>query len=78
MTLAHADKNSKLASGYDALPWQKTMISQLTGELRNRIDWIRSDWPKSTSDDAPEVRFLDYACGTGLVSRVSNDMLHGC
>lgn len=65
-----ADSLSKMANSYDALPWQKTMISQMTTELRNRVDWIRSDWPKSSSDESPKIRFLDYACGTGLVSRV--------
>ncbi|KAI0012028.1 S-adenosyl-L-methionine-dependent methyltransferase [Xylariaceae sp. FL0662B] len=58
---------------------------RLTKELQSRLDFIGVDWasddedddsgdevdgkPKSTSKPKREVRLLDYACGTGMMSR---------
>ncbi|KAM0325087.1 hypothetical protein ACHAQA_007626 [Verticillium albo-atrum] len=64
----------KLASDYDRR-FEKT-ITQLAQEIQNRRDFIGVDWVDDDSDDeaAPgdakkTVKLLDYACGTGLVSR---------
>jgi hypothetical protein len=50
-------------------------------EIKSRRDWMGSNWIEDDSDDesspttseasAKSVRLLDYACGTGMVSRVS-------
>lgn len=55
---------------------------QVTAEIQARLDWIGVDWiedsPGNEASESPkeapkkEVRLLDYACGTGLVSRVSS------
>ncbi|KAK4200162.1 S-adenosyl-L-methionine-dependent methyltransferase [Triangularia verruculosa] len=66
------------ASTYDS-KHQKT-LDQLVEEIRKRVGFIGVDWAdEETSDEEGgekdekkekrEVRLLDYACGTGLVSR---------
>lgn len=69
---------SKLASEYDSR-FEKT-ITQLVEEIQNRRYFISVDWVEEDSDDdagqphaagdETTVRLLDYACGTGLISRV--------
>ena len=75
--------HSSMASSYDAR-YQKT-IDQLITEIRKRRHFIGTNWIDDSSDEgsdgeqgslsnvsvAQQVRLLDYACGTGLVSRVS-------
>lgn len=68
------------AASYDARH-EKT-LTQLVEEIRSRLDFIGVDWVDDSDDDGDEeggkneesitkkgVRLLDYACGTGLVSR---------
>ncbi|KAK8073916.1 methyltransferase C1347.09 [Apiospora phragmitis] len=65
------------ASNYDS-KFQKT-IQQLTEALQERLDFIGVDWVANEEDGddqgyggttpSREVRLLDYACGTGLMSR---------
>ncbi|KUJ23612.1 S-adenosyl-L-methionine-dependent methyltransferase [Mollisia scopiformis] len=63
------------ASTYNT-KYSKT-INQIIKEIQTRKDWIGVDWAEDVSDDentsssVPKktVRLLDYACGTGLVSR---------
>ncbi|KAI0600712.1 S-adenosyl-L-methionine-dependent methyltransferase [Biscogniauxia sp. FL1348] len=56
------------------------LIDRLTREIQNRLDFIGVDWADDDDDEDKseeeedkkpkrEVRLLDYACGTGLVSR---------
>lgn len=58
--------------------FQKT-IDQLVVEIQKRREWIGVDWAEdsdgeseqgSSSREGKTVRLLDYACGTGLVTRV--------
>ncbi|CAG8950128.1 hypothetical protein HYFRA_00008363 [Hymenoscyphus fraxineus] len=71
---------SENASTYNT-KFSKT-ITQIIAEIQARTAWIGVDWIEDTSDSeneetttssstAPQrtVRLLDYACGTGLVSR---------
>ena len=59
------------------------MLERLTAELRSRLDFIGVDWADDDDDEGEEearkddgtkpkkqVRMLDYACGTGMMSRV--------
>ncbi|KAK3943976.1 S-adenosyl-L-methionine-dependent methyltransferase [Diplogelasinospora grovesii] len=60
------------AASYDS-KHEKT-LNQLMEELRSRLDFIGVDWAEEDHDDLETsarrpVRLLDYACGTGLVSR---------
>ena len=71
-----------MATSYDTR-FERT-IEQLIREIQKRKDFIGAAWVDESEqeDDAKdpgeeaqqprrEVRLLDYACGTGLVSRVS-------
>lgn len=73
---------NKLASEYDAR-FEKT-VTQLIDEIQKRryfisVDWIEDDdsdeetegrpAAKDKKDEQSPIRLLDYACGTGLVSR---------
>ncbi|KAK8174654.1 S-adenosyl-L-methionine-dependent methyltransferase [Phyllosticta citribraziliensis] len=53
----------KQASEYDAQPWQKVMSAMITRNIHDRCDWLGLK-----ENAGKEVRLLDYACGTGLVS----------
>ena len=46
-------------------------FEELVNHVRSLKDFIGADWV-SEDDEKPtkEVRLLDYACGTGLISRV--------
>ncbi|KAK1500775.1 methyltransferase domain-containing protein [Colletotrichum tamarilloi] len=73
---------NKLAAEYDT-KYEKTIL-QLEKEIRKRKDFIGADWVIDDDDDddsesesaaqsmaanGRSVRLLDYACGTGLISR---------
>ncbi|KAI9768939.1 MAG: hypothetical protein M1840_004535 [Geoglossum simile] len=72
------------ASSYDNKPWQRLLFDHLTQEIRARKDWIGVHWAEDPSDDedsegkdpkrcpidrTTSVRLLDYAAGTGMISR---------
>jgi hypothetical protein len=70
---------SENASTYNT-KFKKT-IEQIINQIQARKDWIGVDWVEDIPEDGNEsgtvnkaprktVRLLDYACGTGLVSRV--------
>jgi hypothetical protein len=68
---------SEHASSYNS-KFSKT-LQQFVEEIQARKDWIGVDWvdedantESATQSTKPEksVRLLDYACGTGLVTRV--------
>lgn len=66
---------SELASKYDVKPWQQRISVQITAEIRSKLDFIGVDWAKDDEKVGErQIRLLDYACGTGMVSRVS---IHG-
>ncbi|KAK4125120.1 S-adenosyl-L-methionine-dependent methyltransferase [Parathielavia appendiculata] len=70
---------NKEASNYDT-KHEKT-LNRLLEEIRGRLDFIGADWVEADDEDDDDqavkkderpqksVRLLDYACGTGLVSR---------
>lgn len=58
-----------MASEYDVKDWHKKMNAMIMREIRDRLDWFGVDWVKD-HEESKEVRLLDYACGTGLISRV--------
>ncbi|EFQ29476.1 methyltransferase domain-containing protein [Colletotrichum graminicola] len=83
---------NKLAAEYDAR-YEKTML-QLEREIRKRKDFIGADWVVDEDDggeggsedeaaqlpasDGKRVRLLDYACGTGLISRALSQFTTHC
>lgn len=45
--------------------------------IQARRDFIGADWVEDEDEEgAKSVRFLDYACGTGLLSRVWIPLFH--
>lgn len=70
MTLTEANRKwfDDMASHYDTKDWQKKMNAMIIREIRNCVDWFGVDWAKE-KETSKEVRLLDYACGTGLISR---------
>jgi hypothetical protein len=77
--------DSKLASDYDSR-FEKTVTQLIDEIQKRRyfisVDWIEDDSDdedeiegraaavKDKKDEQAPIRLLDYACGTGLVSRV--------
>ncbi|KAF2629736.1 S-adenosyl-L-methionine-dependent methyltransferase [Macroventuria anomochaeta] len=69
-----------ISDSYDTKPWFATVNTQVANELRSRLSWIgipfantgsASNAPDaSDASDTSEVRLLDYACGTGLMTRI--------
>jgi hypothetical protein len=76
MSLAEVNRKyfDIIADAYDNKPWFAKVNQQVTDELRNRLDWIGIPFANvgpNSNDHENEVRLLDYACGPGLMSRVS-------
>ena len=71
---------SEQAATYDSR--HAKMLERITAELRSRLDFIGVDWADDDEDEdeaknhddgtkpKKQVRMLDYACGTGMMSRV--------
>jgi hypothetical protein len=47
-------------------------LDQLVDALRGKMDFIGADWVTESgdADKKKRVKLMDYACGTGVVSRV--------
>lgn len=76
MALAEANQKffDSLTDTYDdETPWRVKAITQITDAVREHLGWIGVNWAKPELDagieEAEKVRLLDYACGTGLISR---------
>lgn len=57
-------RSSELAAKYDSQPWQIDMTRKITAFIRENADTVL---PSSSKKD---LRLLDYACGTGMVTKV--------
>ena len=61
-----------MASRYDSEDWQRKLSTQLIEGIRNRLDFIGAKWSSSAGGHGgDQIRLLDYACGTGMITRVS-------
>jgi hypothetical protein len=62
---------SNVAATIFDTPWIRDLTTQISNELHEQVDWI--GFRRSTPDDTGEraTKMLDYACGNGVVSRVS-------
>lgn len=61
---------SEHSANYDSKPWQQRIEQQVAAGLQERKDWIGIRWAKN--DDMQfgrETKLLDYACGTGSITR---------
>ncbi|KAH8193516.1 hypothetical protein TruAng_012318 [Truncatella angustata] len=72
---------SDQAAQYDTK--HEKSLQQLTEAIQSKLDFIGADWVDDDDDDdddgqtdsSKQVRLLDYACGTGMISRVRFDQL---
>ena len=61
---------SKLSDEYDEAPWRQKITQQIATALQERKEWTLARWLKP--DDMQfgrDVRLLDYACGTGSITK---------
>ena len=63
LTAANRAFFDDLAAKYDIKPWQKQLALQITNYIRQNLDFIGI--PKHSEP----ITLLDYACGTGMISR---------
>ncbi|KZM20902.1 uncharacterized protein EKO05_0006350 [Ascochyta rabiei] len=72
MSLAELNRKyfDTISDSYDTKPWFAAVNTQVADELRSRLNWIGIPFANTgSSADGSEVRLLDYACGTGLMTR---------
>ncbi|KAA8618403.1 methyltransferase-like protein [Pyrenophora tritici-repentis] len=74
MSLAEANRQyfDLISSSYDSKPWFAKVNNQVADFLRAELSWIGIPFVNmgSSNEATGEVRLLDYACGTGLMTRV--------
>lgn len=58
-------KHSTLSEAYNSKPWQRKLSSQVSDALQERRIWINIQWANSKDN----VKLLDYACGTGAITK---------
>lgn len=58
-----------MASQYDVKEWQKVMLHYITSQIQEHADFFGIEKDQD-SGRKPNIRLLDYACGTGNVSKV--------
>ncbi|KAF1851764.1 S-adenosyl-L-methionine-dependent methyltransferase [Cucurbitaria berberidis CBS 394.84] len=73
--MANAEANrlyfDSVSDSYDSKPWFAKVNQQVADSLRSDLSWVGIPFANTGSpSDATEVRLLDYACGTGLMTRV--------
>jgi SAM-dependent methyltransferase len=62
---------SSISDSYDSKPFFAKVNTQVTETLRSQLEWVGIPFANTgSSNDVKEVRLLDYACGTGLMTRV--------
>ena len=75
-------RDSNEAALYDSK--HESTLDQLIGEIRGRLDFIGANWKDIDESSGSEVgrsspkqtpvRLLDYACGTGCITRVTDQI----
>ncbi|EUC38914.1 hypothetical protein COCCADRAFT_352 [Bipolaris zeicola 26-R-13] len=77
MSLADANRQyfDSISDTYDTKPWFATVNNQVTNALRGDLSWISIPLVNvlaggQESTGTQQVRMLDYACGTGLMTRI--------
>ncbi|EOA90913.1 uncharacterized protein SETTUDRAFT_101730 [Exserohilum turcica Et28A] len=71
--MSYADANRRyfdaISDSYDSKPWFAKTNNLVTDALRSDLAWIGVPLGAGEARTA-EIRLLDYACGTGLMTRV--------
>ncbi|KAK3116521.1 hypothetical protein LTR53_003009 [Teratosphaeriaceae sp. CCFEE 6253] len=66
-TEANRQAFNDLSATYNAKAWQHNLSQQVSDALQHRRDWLGVRWAKG--DDGRDVSLLDYACGTGAITK---------
>ncbi|TKA56327.1 hypothetical protein B0A55_11675 [Friedmanniomyces simplex] len=67
-TEANRKAFNDLSASYNSKPWQHKLSQQVSDALQQRRDWLGVRWTKA-DDGGRDVRLLDYACGTGAITK---------
>ncbi|WPG97724.1 Hypothetical protein R9X50_00050500 [Acrodontium crateriforme] len=60
----------ELSATYNTKPWQLKLSAQVSEALEKRMDWMGVEWAKPDDrTSGRQVRLLDYACGTGSITK---------
>ncbi|KAH6841627.1 S-adenosyl-L-methionine-dependent methyltransferase [Alternaria alternata] len=73
--MSYAEANRRyfdaISDSYDSKPWFNVVNDRVADSLRSDLSWVGIPFTNTgSSTDATQVRLLDYACGTGLMTRV--------
>ncbi|KAK1058128.1 hypothetical protein LTR12_000448 [Friedmanniomyces endolithicus] len=70
-TEANRKAFNDLSATYNTKPWQHKISQQVSDALQQRKDWLGVPWikPDDADDKGRDVRLLDYACGTGAITK---------
>ncbi|KAF2719443.1 SAM-dependent methyltransferase [Polychaeton citri CBS 116435] len=70
--LAEANRQAwnDMAAQYNSKPWQLRISQQVSDALQARRDWLGAHWVRQDREEGGrEVKLLDYACGTGAITK---------
>ncbi|KAK4892711.1 hypothetical protein LTR17_027015 [Elasticomyces elasticus] len=67
-TEANRKAFNDLSATYNSKPWQHKLSAQVSDALQQNRDWLGVRWSKP-DDGGRDVRLLDYACGTGSITK---------
>lgn len=74
MTTAELNRKyfDSISDSYESKPWWTVVNNKVTDTLRSDLPWIGIPFANTDTDNSAvkDVRLLDYACGTGLMTRV--------
>jgi SAM-dependent methyltransferase len=65
-----------MASTYNSKPWQVKISQKVGSALNSRKDWLGASWISPRDPEGREVKLLDYACGTGAVTKALGAYVH--
>ena len=69
--------SSKIAATWEEADWWKKVTAQMTDFLRSKVNWIGAAWispDENKEEPKHEVWMLDYACGSGMLTRVTTGL----
>ncbi|CAK3984662.1 Hypothetical predicted protein [Lecanosticta acicola] len=66
-TEANRKAFDEMSATYNSKQWQIDLSNQVATALQARKDWLGAQW--TTPDSDTDIRLLDYACGTGSITK---------
>lgn len=62
--------SSARAKDYDSEEYMQKINTQIVEAITTRLDWIGAQWVSPSDSQSGSCSLLDYACGTGKITRV--------